>query len=128
MKNVKQVIVFRKDIKLRRGKLASLASQASAKFMFENNEADRGDELRVRLSQEEVQWIKESFPKSVLGIDSAEELSDLAFRAELLGISVYSVFDEKITKADRNAYPVCVALGPDNEELINQIIGHLKSI
>lgn len=128
MKSVKQVIVFRKDVKIRKGKLASLASQASAKFIIENNEADRNDELFVKLSQEEVQWIKESFPKAVLGIDSATELTDLAFRAELLGINVYSVFDEKLTKADRSAYPICVALGPDDEELINQITSHLKPI
>lgn len=128
MSNIKQAIIFRKDIKIRRGKLASLASLASAKFIIENNEADRNDELFVKLSQEEVQWIKESSPKVILGIDTAIELTDLAFRAELLGINVYSVFDEKLTKADRNSYPICVALGPDDEELINQITNHLKSI
>jgi|688.fasta_scaffold684913_1 peptidyl-tRNA hydrolase len=128
MKNVKQAIIVRKDLKLHKSKLAGFASQASMKFLIDNNEAARGDELIVKLSQEEVQWIEESFPKSILGVDSHDALVDVIFRAELLGLNTYSVFEEKSSKPDENAQLVCAALGPDDEDLINQITGHLKSI
>ena len=127
MKNIKQVIVVRKDLKLRKSKLASLAAHAAMQFILDNNESDRPDELQVKLSQQEVQWIKGTFDKDVLGIDSRDALSDMVLKAELNGVNVYSVFD-KSKKPDEGPQLVCAAFGPDEEDQLAQIIGSLKSI
>lgn len=127
MKNVKQVIVVRKDLKLRKGKLASLAAHAAMQFILDNNESDRPDELQVKLSQQEVHWIQGSFDKDVLGIDSHDALSDMVLKAELNGVNVYSIFD-KSKKPDEGPQLVCAAFGPDEEDQLAQIIGNLKSI
>ncbi len=127
MKNIKQVIVVRKDLKLRKSKLASLAAHAAMQFILDNNESDRPDELQVKLSQQEVQWIKGTFDKDVLGIDSHDALSDMVLKAELNGVNVYSIFD-KSKKPDEGPQLVCAAFGPDEEDQLAQIIGSLKSI
>ena len=63
MKNVKQVIVVRKDLKLRKGKLASLAAHAAMQFILDNNESDRPDELQVKLSQQELATPPDQFAR-----------------------------------------------------------------
>jgi PTH2 family peptidyl-tRNA hydrolase len=127
VKNVKQVIVVRKDLRLRKGKIASLASHAAMQFILDNNESDRPDELQVKLSQQEVEWIKGTFDKDVLGIDSHDALIDMVLKAELNGVNVYSIFD-KSKKPDEGPQLVCAAFGPDEEDQLAQIIGSLKSI
>lgn len=128
MKSVKQAIVIRKDLKLRKEEYASIAASASIKFLLDNNESDRTDELFVRLSQQEVQWLKESLSRSVLGIDSEDALGDLAFKAEMMGINSYSVTIEQSNVETERSPLICVAIGPDDEDLINQLTNHLKPI
>ena len=127
MKNVKQVIVVRKDLRLKRGKIASLAAHAAMQFIIDNNESERPDELQVKLSQQEIQWLKSSSTKDIVGIDSHDALSSLVLRAELNGVNVYSVFD-KSCKPDEIPQLLCAAFGPDEEDQIAEIIGSLKSI
>lgn len=127
MKNVKQVIVVRKDLRLKKGKIASLAAHAAMQFILDNNESDRPDELQVKLSQQEIHWLKGTFDKDVLGVDSQDALSDMVLRAELNGINVYSIFD-KSKKPDEGPQLVCAAFGPDEEDQLTQIVGNLKSI
>lgn len=127
MKNIKQVIVVRKDLRLRKGKIASLAAHAAMQFILDNNESERPDELQVKLSQQEAHWIKGSFDKDVLGIDSQDALSDLILRAELNGVNVYSIFD-KSKKRDEGPQLICAAFGPDEEDQMIHLLGNLKSI
>jgi PTH2 family peptidyl-tRNA hydrolase len=129
VKNIKQVIVIRKDLKLRRGKLASLVAHAAMQFILDNNESDRNDELRVKLSQQEIHWLKDSFAKEVIGVDSQDALSNLVLKAELNGVNVYSIFDKSSNiKPDEHPQLLCAAFGPDEEDQISEIIGSLKSI
>lgn len=130
MKNIKQVIVIRKDLKLRKNKLASLAAHAAMQFILDNNESDRPDELQVKLSQQEIQWLNGSFDNDVLGIlgiSSQDALSDMVLKAQLNGINVYSIF-EKSKKPDEGPQLICAAFGPDEEDQISQVVGSLKSI
>ena len=127
MNNIKQVIVMRKDLKLHKSKMASLASRAAFKFLIENNESKRGDELFVKLSPEEVQWLQNSLGPVVVGVDSQEALDDLIFKAEMSGMNVHTVLGPS-TKPDSGSILLCAAFGPDDEELINRITGNLKLI
>ena len=127
MKSVKQSIVVRKDLNLKKGQLSGLVSNASMKFILENNESERPDELKVRLSHNEAQWLKNSLRCEVFGTESQDSLSDIAFRAEIQGLSVYSVFEEKADK-DADQVLLCIAIGPDEEDLIDQLTNGLKPL
>ena len=127
MRNVKQVIVIRKDLRLRKNKLVSLAIRATMQFILDNNESDRPDELQVKLSQQEVYWLKNSFDNDILVVSSQDALSDIILKAELNGINVYSIF-EKSKKSDEGPQLICAAFGPDEEDRISQVVGNLKSM
>jgi peptidyl-tRNA hydrolase len=127
MKNIKQVIVVRKDLKLRKTELASQVATASMGFLLENNESERNDVINVRLSNEEAMWLNGSFEKDIVCVDSEDDLKDLIFKAEMEGIGVYSVRGKTTGKFDDTTI-MCAALGPDDSNVIGHITGHLKSI
>ena len=127
MKDIKQVIIVRKDLNLRKTELASQVATASMGFLLENNESERNDEINVKLSREEVMWLNGSFEKVIVGVDSEQDLRDLMFKAEMEGIGVYPVLSRLRNKFDDTTI-TCAALGPDDSNIIGHVTGHLKSI
>jgi len=120
MNDVKQVIVVRNDLNMKRAELATQVAAASVKFLIENNESARGNQVFVNLSNEEVSWLTGSFSQTILAANSEEQLQDIVTRAEIMGIEAHtSSKDDKIA---------CVALGPDDSSLINRIVHKLKPI
>ena len=122
MKEIKQVIVVRKDLHLRKSELAAQVATASMGFLLDNNESKIIDEINVKLSREEIAWINGSYQKIVVGVDSEDALQDLIFKAEMEGIGVYPVFGS----TSRGKEPVCVAFGPDQASVVDQVTGHLR--
>lgn len=126
MNDIMQVIVVRKDLNMRKTELASQVATASMGFLLENNESERNDVIRVKLSNEEAIWLNGSFEKLIVGVDSEEDLKDLMFKAEMEGIEVYPVRGKR--KVDDDVTITCAALGPDDSSVIKHVTGHLKSI
>ncbi len=127
MQKVKQVIVIRKDVKMKRSKLIALASQVASRFLIDNNESSRGDELHVKLSKEEAEWINGSSLPIILSVSSLDALNDLVFKAELLDVNVHTVASQSLKPEDESSL-LCAAFGPDEEEIINKITGNLKPV
>ena len=127
MKSVKQVIVVRKDLKIKRSKLAALVSQVASKFITENNESKRGDELLVKLSKQEAEWINNDGLPIILGVNSQDALDDLILKAEMLNINVNTTVKQS-TKPGDESILLCASFGPDEDEIINQVTGNLKPI
>lgn len=126
--NIKQVIVVRKDLNMRKGKIASQVAHASMKFLVDNNQADRGDRLTVELKDAEAQWLTGSFTKVVVGVDSQDALKDLIFRAKLKDIEVHPIVDSGRTEFDGVPTLTCAAFGPDESPILDEITGRLKLI
>jgi len=125
MTGLKQAIVVRKDLNLNKRQVANKVAQASLKFIVENNEADRGGKLVVSLSNDEVAWLTGSFSQDILGVTNQEQLNDIMFRAQILGIEAYPVFNKKDEESEET---VCIALGPDEAGVIDKLIYGLKSL
>ena len=120
MGEVKQVIVVRNDIGMKRGELASQVAATSVKFLLENNESERGDQVFVNLSSNEATWLTGSFSQEVVGADSERQLQDILLRAKFMGIEAHtSTKDDKLT---------CVALGPDDSGILERLVHKLKPI
>lgn len=128
MSAVKQVIVVRKDLNMRKGKIASQVAHASMKFILDNNEAERGDEIHVSLKGPEAMWCSGSFTKVVVGVNSEDELRDLVLNARLRDVEVHSITDNGRTEFDGVPTLTCAAFGPDNVDVLDEITGHLKLI
>ena len=122
MEDVKQVVVVRKDLNMRKAKMAEVVAHASMGFLVDNNEADRGDEVIIRLTPAEAMWLSGSSQLTdVLSIDSEEALQDLIFRAQLFDIEVCPVGDGDEDLA-------CAAFGPCSSEQLDRITGNLKPV
>lgn len=128
MNDVKQVIVVRKDLNMKKGQLAAHVAEASIKFLTDNNESVRGDELTIKLNPEEAIWLNEGFSKIVLGIDSKDALQDLLFRAELDGIEAYPIVVSSPSEFNGDKTLVCAAFGPATSQDLSKVIGKLKPI
>ena len=128
MSEIKQVIVVRKDLNMRKGKLASQVAHASMKFLLDNNEAERGDELIIKLTPVEAMWLTGSFTKIVVSVDSEDALNDLMFKAEIEGIEVHKIVDAGRTEFNGIPTLTCAAFGPCESNIIDKITGNLKLI
>ena len=123
MSDLKQAIIIRKDLNLNKRDLASTVARASLKFIVENNEAVRGNQLLVSLSSEEQAWLTGSFSQDILGVTNRDQLDEILFRAEIMGIEAYPVF---VPNGSENPDVTCIALGPDEPDVINRLIHSLK--
>ena len=126
MSDVKQVIVVRKDLNMRKGKMCAQVAHASMKFLTDNDEAERGDEIIVKLSPAEAMWLSGSFTKIVVGIDSEDALNDMIFQAELDGVEVHPIIDSGRTEFDGVPTLTCAAFGPCEADVLDKLTGNLK--
>jgi peptidyl-tRNA hydrolase, PTH2 family len=126
MSDIKMVIAVRKDLTMRKGKLAAQVAHASMKFLTDNNESERGDELHVKLSPEETIWMTGSFTKIVVGVESQDALENLVFLARLEGIEAHIIIDGGKTEFDGVPTMTCAAFGPCESSQLDKLTGSLK--
>jgi len=121
------VIVMRKDLNMRKGKMIAQGGHSVLKFLIDHNEAERPDELLVKLSPAEIDWMfNGAFAKIAVGVDSEEELRELMFKAELADIEVNPIIDAGRTEFNGVPTLTCAAFGPDYVDVIDKVTGHLK--
>ncbi len=125
---MKQVIVVRKDLDLKKGKLAAYVAHVSMRFLLDNNEADRGDEFTIKLSPEEAVWIREGSTRVIYTVNSEDALRDLLFRAEIDGIESYPLQVQSPDEFSGDKTLVCAAFGPASSDELSRLVGKLKSI
>jgi len=123
---IKQVIVIRKDLKMRRGK--EIAQGAHASIAFLSNIVRRSlvsAQLPV-LSMAEMEWINTKFTKICLTVESEQELLDIQKKALEANLVVHLITDAGLTEFDGVPTNTCLAIGPDYSEKIDPVTGHLK--
>jgi len=130
MSNLKQVILIRKDLRLKRAAVAALAAKVSCEFLLDNNISDRGDVLKVNLTPQESDWLLGNSTRIILGVSSEDTLRSLLFKAEMAGLSCYSMTGSyaKGSVDTTQDEVLCAAIGPDDAERIDEITGNLKLI
>ncbi len=122
--NVKQVLVIRKDLKMRRGKEIAQGAHAAMAWMSHLIRANRG--LLSNLTTAQQVWILSGFTKVCVRVDSEEQLQDVARRAREAGLTVHVITDAGKTEFDGVPTVTCLAIGPDESEKIDPITGDLQ--
>lgn len=122
--SVKQVIVIRRDLKMRRGK--EIAQGAHAAMMWLSERLRRFLYHNPHLSKEEMEWMAGTFTKVTLQVDSEEALLDVFNRARDKGLTAYLVTDSGKTEFDGVPTKTCCAIGPHEAEKIDEITKELK--
>jgi peptidyl-tRNA hydrolase, PTH2 family len=120
MAEVKQVIVMRKDLKMRRGKEIAQGAHASMAFLAKKSLA------REPFSDVERAWLEGLFTKVCLRVESEEALLAVARAAEKEGIQVEIITDAGKTEFGGVPTRTCLALGPDLASKIDSVTGGLE--
>lgn len=129
MDKPKQVIVVRKDLNMRKGKIAAQVAHASLKAIIDS--AKRGmSEGRIVLSFDPEspvgQWLfGTSFTKICVYVESEKELDMLQANAELAGLPNALIIDSGRTEFKGVPTKTCLAIGPDFSDKIDLITGSL---
>lgn len=133
----KMVIVIRKDLNMRKGKMAAQASHASMKVFFDKmyfvGEANAGQEQLGQLfntffTPAMLEWLtweegKPGFTKIVVSCEGEEELKKIEALANEAGIPNAIILDNGLTEFGGVKTYTCIALGPDDAEKIDKITG-----
>ena len=131
MDDVKQVIILRKDLNMRKGKHVAQGSHASISALLKLfNHTDTLDSqvwsLTVLKKSPLYYWLNGSFTKVVLSVDSLEELEVLEQKAIELNILTAKIIDEGRTEFNGIPTITALAIGPDETSKIDIITKHLK--
>ncbi|MCG8690772.1 MAG: aminoacyl-tRNA hydrolase [Minwuiales bacterium] len=128
MQRMKQVILIRKDLKMRRGKEVAQGSHASNAFLVERIRTglSLGGRVLVALDKAEQAWIAEGMAKVCLQVTSEEQLVDCHQKALALGLNSHLIRDSGRTEFGGNPTLTACAIGPDDADKIDQVTGDLQ--
>jgi len=132
----KQVIVIRKDLKMRKGKMCSQSTHASMKvildkmdkkIMHDPNIAPDYIEYSFNVVQGTpwYEWLTGSFTKIVVYVNSEQELLDLYDQAKSKELPCSLIQDRGFTEFHGVPTYTAVAIGPWWSEVIDEITGDL---
>lgn len=117
---MKQVIVIRKDLNMRKGKMVAQGAHASliAFLSVYGSPSQSG--------QDTFLWLRDhKMTKICVGVDSEAELLDIHMQALKVGLPSSLVLDAAHTEFKEPTYTAC-CLGPAPSEQIDPITGKLK--
>lgn len=138
--NSKQVIVMRKDLGMRKGKMVSQGSHASLGAfltMFKRHESNNYVNYLLTYNngnnmdtEDKVlsSWLDGIFTKICLSVDSEEELVELyeKIKKENPLIPIVMIEDAGLTEFHGVKTKTCIGIGPWLSEEIDKFTGHLK--
>ena len=110
---MKQAMIVRTDLKMGKGKIAAQCCHGAIGAYKKSPQ----DKIR--------KWENEAYAKVVLKVKTKEELLELKKLADRKGISNYLVVDAGRTQIPTSSVTV-LALGPDGDEIIDEVTGDLK--
>ncbi len=141
-KEAKQVIVMRKDLNMRKGKMISQGAHASLAvlldMMYTHDPKDRsyrsddGQEyewvekcLVIHKDTPLDSWLNKIFKKIVVGTETLSECVKVYEEAKKAGIPCALIEDKGLTEFGGKITITCCAIGPAYPEDIDPITGHL---
>jgi len=122
------VVVMRKDLNMRKGKMVAQGGHSVMKFFCDRNTSTNPYQIVVDLTDPEMLWTQNSFTKIVLGCGSEAELLVLIEKAKQLGVQCMPIVDNGVTEFNGVKTLTCASFGPDYVDVIDPITGHLSPL
>ncbi len=120
----KQVIVMRKDLGMRKGKMIAQGAHASLKVLLDAATQD-GQRLTIPLDEATSAWVAGRFTKVCVSVDSAAALAEVVDRARAAGLPCALIVDAGHTEFHGVPTPTCCAVGPAWAEQVDAVTGGL---
>jgi len=112
----KQVIIFRSDLKLSKGKTATQAGHAAV---------SAAEEARRHHRTWFEDWLEEGQRKIAVKVKSEKEMSELEGQAREMGLPRALIVDRGLTEIPPGTV-TCLGIGPAPAEKIDRLTGRLK--
>ena len=121
----KQVIVMRKDLGMRKGKMIAQGAHAAMAVLLEGARA-RETELVLELSPAAHQWLVTGrFTKICVGVDSEAALDEVVACAKAANVPCALIVDAGKTEFHGVETKTCCAVGPAWADEVDAITGAL---
>ena len=123
---------MRKDLNMRKGKIAAQASHASMKVFldlcFHFQPLPYVKILKFRYNSDSAwdNWLNGLFTKIVVSCDSESELVELYEKAKEKKLPCSLIIDAGLTEFNGVPTKTCIAIGPAFPEEVDEITNHIK--
>jgi PTH2 family peptidyl-tRNA hydrolase len=125
-REAKQVIVMRKDLGMRKGKMIAQGAHASLKVLTDRRRSVDDDTFAIALTPAIAAWLTGRFTKVCVGVDSEEALDAVVARARAANVPVALIVDAGKTEFHGVPTKTCCAIGPAWSDEVDAITGELS--
>lgn len=126
-RTAKQVIVMRKDLNMRKGKMIAQGAHASMRVLLEAGAPDNARQtFTITMSEPMAAWVTGRFTKVCVSVDSEAALDAVVERAKLAGLPVALITDAGQTEFHGVPTKTCCAVGPAWAADVDAITGALS--
>ena len=125
----KQVIVIRRDLRMRRGKEIAQGAHASMAWLRQRvvpHLTPAGVADQVRFTEAERVWLEGSLRKVTVKVGSEDELLAVYDKAVQAGVLVQLITDRGLTEFGGTPTRTCLAVGPDYDDRIDPVTRDLE--
>ena len=126
---IKQVIVIRRDLRMRRGKEIAQGAHASMAWLRQRvlqGVTTPGVTDLVELSEVERTWLERSNRKVTVKVGSEPELMEVYQQALRAGLVAHLITDGGLTEFGGVPTRTCLGIGPDYDDRIDPVTGDLE--
>jgi peptidyl-tRNA hydrolase, PTH2 family len=126
---IKQVIVIRRDLRMRHGKEIAQGAHAATAWLRDRvllSMTASGRVRRVELTEAERTWLEHSNRKVTVKVTSEEELLAVYEQALDAGLLVHLITDGGLTEFGGVPTRTCLAIGPDYDDRIDPVTRRLE--
>jgi len=120
---IKQVLLYRRDLKMRKGKIAAQCAHASLKVLLDRATDAGDDRLTIQMDPAMAAWVRGRFTKIVLSVESEADLLAAHAAAQAAGLPCALIVDSGLTEFGGVPTRTTVAIGPAPSALIDPITG-----
>ena len=126
MRTAKQVIVMRKDLGMRKGKMIAQGAHASLKVLLDAGAREADDtRLTIALDSALASWLRGRFTKVCVSVDSEAALDAVVQSARAAGVPCALIVDSGATEFRGVPTKTCCAVGPAWTDAVDAITGDL---
>jgi peptidyl-tRNA hydrolase, PTH2 family len=122
---MKQVIIIRKDLNMRKGKMVAQGAHASLAVFFDRIIDKKKKSITISVKPVEFEWINGGFTKVCVGVNSEEELVEIYREAKKLSLPSSLITDSGKTEFQGEPTKTAAAIGPGEDRIIDKITGDL---
>ena len=115
-----QIIVLRKDLNMRKGKMVAQGAHASMRSIL-NEDHSKGDVLCIPLDARNEPWLCGRFKKICVSVNSESELLKLHRQALDAGLITALIQDAGLTEFGGVPTYTALAIGPDEDAKIDEL-------